>query len=114
VVDDQPDSARLLALRLRAEGHDVAVACDGPSALVAAEERPPHIVLLDIEMPGMDGFEVARRLREQVRHARIVALSGHDLSERAHPAFDALLVKPVDDRKLLFELDQACPDHDPG
>jgi PAS domain S-box-containing protein len=118
VVDDQADAAEQLARWLRAEGNEVAVAFDGPSALAVAREWPPNVVLLDVEMPGMDGFEVARRLRPMGQHARFVALTGHDLSDSAEArrTFDAQLVKPVDDRQLRSELERARPDgaREPG
>src|SRR5262249_13328129 len=63
VVDDNPDAARSLALLLRLDGHEVRVADDGPSALRTAAEFRPEAVLLDIGLPGMDGNEVAKRLR---------------------------------------------------
>src|SRR5215831_19316248 len=63
VVDDNVDAANSLAVLLRLEGHEVRVACDGPAALAAAQADPPEMVVLDLGMPGTDGFEVARRLR---------------------------------------------------
>lgn len=117
VVDDQVESAVLLARLLRARGHDVAVAHDGPSALDVARAHPPHVVLLDVGLPGMDGVEVARLLREQGQDARIVALTGYQLAGEARAAFDGLLIKPVNDRDLRSELDRAPPPdlarHDP-
>ena len=64
VVDDNKDAAVSLALLLRLHGHQVQVAHDGPAALGLAREFRPHVVFLDIGMPGMDGYEVARRFRE--------------------------------------------------
>ena len=63
VVDDNVDSARGTALILKRHGHDVRLAYDGPAAVAAAAEYRPEFVLLDIGLPGMDGYEVARRLR---------------------------------------------------
>src|SRR5262249_44811120 len=72
VVDDNRDLAETLAMVLRLWGHDVAVAYDGQAALAAARERPPEVVFLDIGLPFLDGFEVARRMRQQpeTRRAR--------------------------------------------
>jgi PAS domain S-box-containing protein len=101
VVDDNIDAAESLAMLLRTHGHDVQVAGDGPSALEAAELRPPDIVFLDVGMPCMDGIEVGRRLRQQpsTSHAILVALTGWGLEEdrrRTRDAgFDCHLVKPV-------------------
>ena len=64
VVDDDPFIARLLEIELRAAGYDVRVASDGSLALNAAQERCPDLVLADVMMPNMDGFELTRRLRE--------------------------------------------------
>src|SRR5262249_58987332 len=63
VVDDNVDAAESLAVLLRLAGHEVRVASDGPAALAAAQADPPEMVVLDLGVPGMDGFEVARRLR---------------------------------------------------
>src|SRR5687768_15895861 len=62
VVDDDPFIARLLEIELKAAGYDVRVASDGQQALSAAQERPPQLVLADVMMPNMDGFELTRQL----------------------------------------------------
>ncbi len=102
VVDDLADSAESLARLLRRWGHEVHIAHDGPSALLAATRTAPEVVLLDIGLPGMDGYEVARRLRDDpARHGIVlVALTGYgQSSDRRHAraaGFDQHLVKPVD------------------
>ncbi|MGH2649723.1 MAG: response regulator, partial [Actinomycetota bacterium] len=63
VVDDDPDIARFVEVNLRSAGYDVAVASDGEEALQRASEMRPDLVLLDVMMPRIDGFEVAQRLR---------------------------------------------------
>src|SRR5262245_42222733 len=63
VVNDSPDNVQSMALRLRRYGHEVEVALGGPAALRAAQAQQPDAVLLDISMPGMDGYQVARQLR---------------------------------------------------
>jgi CheY-like chemotaxis protein len=68
VVDDSRDSAESLALLVRLWGHEAVVTYDGPSALEAARARTPDVVLLDIAMPQMDGYQLARRLRQLVGH----------------------------------------------
>ncbi|MFO1268288.1 MAG: response regulator [Rubrivivax sp.] len=103
VVDDNADAADSLRLLPASLGHRVRVARDGAGALAAIAAEPPQLVLLDIGMPGMDGYEVARprpcraRLR---RPARLVALTGHglpaDRREALDSGFDAHLVKPVE------------------
>lgn len=64
VVDDNADAAELLALLLRAEGHEVMTAGDGPTAPQMARDFLPTVALLDLGLPGMDGYEVARQLRQ--------------------------------------------------
>lgn len=102
VVDDSPDIAESLAIALRLEGHEVRTALDGAAALAAAEAFAPEVVLLDIGMPDVDGYQVAGQLRGRAatRHARIVAVSGSarpEERERARAAgFDDFLAKPVD------------------
>ena len=112
LVDDHADSARILAALLRMAGHEVLVANDGPSALEAAREHPPEVVLLDLGLPGMDGLEVARRLRAEPRPdpLRIVALTGfggeEDRTRTSEAGFDAHLVKPIDSQALRALLER--------
>ena len=107
VVDDNIDTATALARLLRLLGHDVLSAHDGPTALEAARTHRPEIVLLDIGLPGMDGYEVVRRLRteECCQHSLIIAASGYGQDEdrrRSREAgFDHHLVKPVDFDDLI-------------
>jgi DNA-binding response OmpR family regulator len=100
VVDDNEDASETLALLLRQTGHEVRVAADGASAQTAAEEFRPEVVLLDIGLPGMDGWEVARRLRTlDLQGVRLVAISGYGLDEDRRRArevgFDQYFTKPV-------------------
>jgi PAS domain S-box-containing protein len=101
VVDDNRDAADTLGLLLEADGADVRVVYDGRSALSMAESFLPSSVLLDIGMPGMDGYEVARRLRQDERFAslRIVALTGWgqdaDRRQTRNRGFTHHLTKPV-------------------
>jgi two-component system CheB/CheR fusion protein len=106
VVEDSRDAAATLGLLLRGLGHDVQTAHDGPSALEAAQQHRPDVVLLDIGLPHMDGYEVARRLRQQpdMQAATLVAMTGFGQDEdrrRSFAAgFDHHLVKPVDPYEL--------------
>src|SRR5438105_1853826 len=79
VVDDCPDAAETVATLIRLWGHEAAVAGSGPAALEAALACPPHVVLLDIGLPGLGGCEVARRLRAVpgLDKVRLVAMTGH-------------------------------------
>jgi PAS domain S-box-containing protein len=106
IVDDNRDAARALAHVLERLGHTAEVVHDGQGALEAAEHFRPEVVLLDLGMPGMDGLEVARRLRERRRDPEpvIVAVTGWGKAEdqqKTHEAgFDLHLVKPVEERAL--------------
>ncbi len=114
VVDDSRDAAESLALLLRAAGHEVSTAYAGPAALEAARAFRPEAVLLDIGLPGMDGYEVARRLRREsgLDRALLVAVTGYGQDEdrrRAHEAgFDHHLVKPADLETLQGILSRAA------
>ena len=105
VVDDNVDAADALAELLRDYGHDVRAAHDGPSAIEQAELHRPDIVLLDIGMPGFDGYEVARRMRGELGlKATLVALTGYGEARHRRlsrdAGFDQHVTKPVDIRKL--------------
>ena len=113
VVDDVPDGADALALVLRLMGYDVSTAYDGEAGLQAAERLRPHVVLLDIGMPKMNGYEVCRRIREQPwgRDLVLIALTGWGQGEARRRSeamgFDHHLVKPVEPshlQKLLATL----------
>jgi len=101
VVDDNVDQAESAALLLRVAGHEVWVANSGPAALDAAIQYRPDLVLMDIGLPGMDGYEIARRLRQQpgLQDTMLVAVTGYGQEsdrQRSHEAgFDHHLVKPV-------------------
>ncbi len=106
MVDDNRDAAQTLALLLRRRGYDDLVAYDGERALEIAKSARPRIVLLDLGLPELDGFEVCRRLRDSsYEHSFVVAVTGYGQEEdrqRAQAAgFDEYLVKPVDPAKLL-------------
>jgi signal transduction histidine kinase/CheY-like chemotaxis protein len=118
VVDDNDDVAKTLAMMLRLQGHEVRVAGSGPAALETARADRPDLVLLDLGMPGMDGYEVARRLRQEPGLENIVlaAITGwaqDDDRQRSRVAgFDEHLVKPVEPdqlQKLLDRLDRRQP-----
>jgi signal transduction histidine kinase/ActR/RegA family two-component response regulator len=106
VVDDNIDSAETLGLLLRLGGHDVKTAYSGQSALELARLDRPEIVMLDIGMPGMDGLEVARRLREVagLKDVLLIAMTGYGQDEdrrRTEGAgFNTHLVKPIDFERL--------------
>jgi diguanylate cyclase (GGDEF)-like protein len=110
VVDDDPFIARLLEIELKAAGYDVRVASDGEQALTAAQERPPQLVLADVMMPNMDGFELTRRLRQDPRTATVsvIMLTARGLSADKLEGFaigaDDYIVKPFDTPELLARI----------
>jgi two-component system CheB/CheR fusion protein len=115
VVDDNADSADSLALLLRLRGHEVAVAYDGPGALQTAGSFHPEAILLDIGLPGLDGYQVASRLRRRRRTSKalLLALTGYGQEEdqvRSRRAgFDHHLTKPVDPQVIYDLLDRPLP-----
>jgi CheY-like chemotaxis protein len=104
IADDCPDNRDSLALLLRAWGFEVATAADGPSALEAFHTFCPHAAILDIAMPGLDGWQVARQIRQGGSAGLLVALTGlarrqdQELSRQA--GFDTHLVKPVEPEEI--------------
>ena len=106
IVDDNTDSARSLAILQTRRGHITQTAFTGPDAVTAAAEFLPEVVLLDIGLPGMDGFEVARQIRAMPALSKvfIIAMSGYgrdeDRAEAKLAGFDEYLVKPVDLEQL--------------
>lgn len=107
LVDDNVDAAESMAVLLQISGHDVRLAHDGPTALAVALEHPPDVVVLDIGLPGMDGYEVARRLRSEpaTRGAILVAVTGYGRDEDRQRAiaagFDHHLTKPAEYTAVL-------------
>jgi signal transduction histidine kinase len=105
VVDDSADAAESLALLLRMKGHEVSVAYDGPRAVELAESERPAVMLLDIGLPGMDGYEVCRRVRERGLETYIVAMTGYgqdkDRERSLEAGFDGHAVKPVGMEELM-------------
>ncbi len=107
VVDDDPDIARFVEVNLRSAGYDVAVASDGEQALARAGEMRPDLVLLDVMMPRIDGFEVAQRLRRnpQTANTSIIMLTAKALSTDKvlglTAGADDYIIKPFDPIELL-------------
>ena len=105
IVDDEPNIVLSLEFLLRQQGYEVSVARDGEAALATAEERPLDLVVLDVMLPGLDGFEVCRRLRERSASLRILLLTarGRDV-ERVRgleEGADAYVTKPFSTRDLM-------------
>ncbi len=112
VVDDDRDGAEATAVLLRLEGHTVETAYDGVEALGVANRFHPQVVLLDVSMPELDGFDVAVRMRVNswAKGLRLIAVTGwnraedRDLARRS--SFDGFLVKPLDFDRLLELLEE--------
>lgn len=106
VVEDNRDTAESLRILLQRWGYEVALAFDGPSGMEAARAYRPNLALLDIELPGMRGYEVAERIRKEseLREIILVALTGCGRPEDRHRSeeagFDHHLTKPLDPATL--------------
>jgi len=113
LVEDNESTAKALALLMADWGHQVHVAHDGHEALEAAQAHHPDVVLLDIRLPGMDGYQLAQRLRGQraLKHAHLVALTGYPVEEdndrSRKVGISRLLTKPVKSAALREALSQA-------
>ncbi len=101
LVDDSVDAAEAMSMLLETVGHEVRVMHDGPSALAIVDDFAPEVVILDIGLPGMSGFDVARELRTRAvtKTALLIALTGYgadsDKQATRDEGFDHHLVKPV-------------------
>ena len=120
IVDDVADAADSLSVLLAAHGYAVRVARDGPAALALAAADPPDVVLTDLAMPGMTGWELARRLKGQPGGDRpfVVAVSGR-VSEEDHrrsveAGIDLHLAKPAEPAKLVELLQRFVPTDRPS
>jgi CheY-like chemotaxis protein len=105
VTDDDRESADSLAEMLLLDGHAVRASYDGEGCLEAVDAKLPDVVLLDLGMPGLDGFATCRAIRERHgRDVRVLAVTGwdqlQDVAEAARAGFDGHLLKPVDPAKL--------------
>lgn len=114
VVDDNEDAATMLGMLLRSWGHEVWIVGDGPAAIAAVAAHEPEVVLLDLGLPGMTGYEVAERLRASGTHdLRIIAVSGYgqpeDVARARAAGCDAHIAKPVDFDDLERNLQEAGP-----
>jgi CheY-like chemotaxis protein len=110
LVDDNEDSRQMCSLMLQTYGHEVYQAADGPEAIETFRRTRPHAAVIDIGLPGMDGYDVARQVRAEPsgRDVVLIALTGYGFSEdRAKSraaGFDSHLVKPVVPEELKRQL----------
>jgi signal transduction histidine kinase/CheY-like chemotaxis protein len=104
VVDDNRDAADSLALLVQTFGHSADVAYDGPSAIEKAQNRPPDVVLCDLGLPGMSGYDVARAIHSQSKDIRIIAVTGYtrpqDVADVAAAGFDGYVAKPPQPERI--------------
>jgi signal transduction histidine kinase len=112
VVDDNIDAAESTAAFLRLEGHEVKAVHDGLQALASLKVFDPHVVVLDIGLPGLDGYAVARQLRSRgdTSHVLLIALTGYgqkeDRARAAEAGFDYHFVKPADPREIQVAIER--------
>jgi CheY-like chemotaxis protein len=110
LVDDYPDALETWGLYLRTCGFDVITAANGKEAIEAALAERPDLIVMDLELPGISGFEAARRLRgmEATSAIPLIAATGyshlHQLTEAQQAGFDVILVKPCDPAELVAEI----------
>ena len=107
VVDDEPDLVRMVTLRLEAAGYEVLVAMDGEEALTKARAEKPDLILLDLMLPKLSGYEVCKRLKEDSRFQQIPILlftarkSGTEEKQMPECGADGAIYKPYDPQELL-------------
>jgi CheY-like chemotaxis protein len=110
IVDDNRDAAQTLARLLKLSGYETSVAYSGQDALTLAAQSKPHLALLDIGLPGMDGYELAGRLKQAHPGIFLAAISGYgqaaDRQRAKEAGFDEHFVKPVKLEELLRLLEE--------
>ena len=112
IVDDYPDALDMWAIYLRAMGYEVSTAGDGLAGLAEAERLHPDLIVLDLELPRISGFDVARRLRAnpETEHIPLIAATGYShvtqLDRARASGFDQIVVKPCDPDSLVEEIER--------
>ncbi len=113
IVDDEPDLLETMAFRLDAAGYEVITAADGASGVKKAREEGPDLIIMDVMMPGMDGFEALEKLKEEIATRKIptvVFSCGKDEEEWAKKSLKlgaaGYIVKPFETESLLFTVDK--------
>ncbi len=108
IIEDSEEDRQALGLLLEGHGHRVTLAESGEAALASVAEGRPDLVLIDIGLPGIDGYETARRIRAGNQTVRLVALTAHNQREDRERSlavgFDAHFAKPVDPVRILTVL----------
>jgi two-component system, cell cycle response regulator DivK len=112
LVDDYPDALEIWGLYLRSVGYDVVEADNGLAAVEQAHRAKPDVIVLDLELPGITGFEAAVRLRQspETQHIPLIAATGYShmkqLNQARASGFDAIVVKPCDPAALVAEIER--------
>ena len=112
IVDDYPDALEIWGLFLRAHGYDVETAVDGIEAVAKAHAHPPDAIVLDLELPGISGFEAAVQLRHAADTAGIplIAATGYShvkqLNQAKASGFDSIMIKPCEPAALVAEIER--------
>ena len=112
IVDDYPDALDIWAIYLRAMGYRVSTAGDGAAALAQAERLHPDLIVLDLELPRISGFDVAKRLRAnpETEHIPLIAATGYShvkqLDRAREAGFDQIVIKPCDPDLLVEEIER--------
>ena len=111
LIDDEPGIRKMMSLDLRTDGYEVFTAADGESGLAVFDRELPQIVLTDLKMPGMDGLEVLRRVKQRSPEAEVIVITGHGDLESAIQSLQLrasdFITKPVNSRALEVALDRA-------
>ncbi len=116
LVDDYPDALEMWGLYLRSVGYDVITADDGLKAVDLAASSSPDVIVMDLELPGLSGFDAARRLRQDARTAMLplIAATGFSHAKQLEQArlagFDAIVVKPCEPAVLVAEIERRLSD----
>jgi DNA-binding response OmpR family regulator len=117
IVDDYPDALDVWEMYLRAEGFQVLTASTGRQALATAVAGNPDLIVLDLDLPDLSGFDVARELRAQpaTRHIPLIAATGYShvvMQDRAmQSGFDSIIIKPCDPDALVVEIERLLSAH---
>ena len=110
VVDDEPDIRKIVTFRLKKAGYEIATATNGQEALDSAQKEKPDLILLDLRLPIIDGYEVCRRLKtdQELKHIPVILLTASSAGKIAEKTkefkADDYLIKPFDPEKLLAKV----------